>query len=149
MFTINAGMLNSSLGKLKPRWAWIFCAAKKNRNGGKEILMHLIAYNCVRRLMLEAAEKKGVKLRRISFKGSLQALRQWEPHLNHRRMSRNDKVRLIRLLTDSISENITTERLGRSEPRAVKRRPKPHQLLTAPRHEMKGIKHRGKYAKSA
>ena len=115
----------------------------------KEILMHLIAYNCVRRLMLEAAEKKGVVLRRISFKGSVQALRQWEPHLNHERMNRNDKIRLIRLLTDSIAENITPERLGRSEPRAVKRRPKPYQLLTAPRHKMKEIKHRGKHAKSA
>jgi len=107
---------------------------KKTEMVRQEILMHLIAYNCVRRLMLEAAEEKSVTLRRISFKGSLQALLQWELHLNHERMSRNDKVRLIRLLTNSIAENIIVERLGRSEPKAVKRRPKPYQLLTAPRH---------------
>ncbi|MDX8405347.1 MAG: IS4 family transposase, partial [Mariprofundus sp.] len=66
----------------------------------KEILMHLIAYNCIRRLMLEAAEKKNVTLRRISFKGSVQALRQWEPHLNQRKMSHHDRTRLMRLLID-------------------------------------------------
>jgi len=53
----------------------------------KEILMHLIAYNCIRRLMIEAAVKKKLKLRRISFKGSVQALRQWEPHLNQAKMN--------------------------------------------------------------
>ncbi|MFQ5356732.1 MAG: IS4 family transposase [Mariprofundaceae bacterium] len=110
----------------------------------KEILMHLIAYNCIRRLMLEAAEKKKVKARRISFKGSVQALRQWEPHLNQAKMSQQDCAQLIQLLTDSIAGNIVSERLGRSEPRAVKRRPKPYQLLTAPRHEMKETKHRGR-----
>ena len=33
----------------------------------KELLMHLIAYNCLRNLMLESADKKGVAVRRISF----------------------------------------------------------------------------------
>jgi len=115
----------------------------------KEILMHLIAYNCIRRLMLEAAETKGVTLRRISFKGSVQALRQWEPHLNQGKMSRDERTRLIRLLTDSIAGNIAPDRPGRSEPRAVKRRPKSYQLLTAPRREMKETQHRGKCAKLA
>jgi len=111
----------------------------------KEILMHLIAYNCIRRLMLEAAKKKDVTLRRISFKGSVQALRQWEPHLNHGKVSRDERTRLIRMLTDSIAGNIAPERPGRSEPRAVKRRPKNYQLLNKPRHEMKEIPHRNKY----
>ncbi len=111
----------------------------------KEILMHLIAYNCIRCLMFEAAKKKGVRVRRISFKGSVQALRQWEPHLNQSENSRRERDRLIRLLYESVAGNIIPERPGRSEPRAVKRRPKPYQLLTAPRHEMKVIPHRGKY----
>jgi hypothetical protein len=115
----------------------------------KEIIMYFIAYNCIRRLMLEAAEKKGVAVRRISFKGSVQALRQWEPHFNQAKISREEKARLIRLLYDSIAGYVVPERPGRSEPRAVKRRPKPYQLLTAPRHEMKETKHRGKYAESA
>ena len=111
----------------------------------KEILMHLIAYNCIRCLMLEAADKKEVKVNRISFKGSIQALRQWEPHLNQANMSRQKQNDLIRLLYESIAGKITPERPGRSEPRAVKRRPRPYQLLTMPRHETKEIKHRSKY----
>jgi len=115
----------------------------------KEILMHLIVYNCIRCLMLEAANRKDVSARRISFKGSVQALRQWEPHLNQRAMSDRERNRLIRLLYDSMTRNLIPDRPGRSEPRAVKRRPKPFQLLTAPRHEMIEIKHRSKYRAKA
>jgi len=111
----------------------------------KEILMHLIAYNCIRRLMLEAAEAKDVTLRRISFKGSVQALRQWEPHLGQGKMSRDKRTRLIQLLIDSIAGNIAPDRPDRSEPRAVKRRPKNYQRLNKPRHEIKVIPHRSKY----
>lgn len=116
----------------------------------KEIVMHLIAYNCIRYLMIEAAKQAGEQVRRISFKGSVQALRQWEPHLNQTKISHQEQRRLIQLLYESIADYIVPERPGRSEPRAVKRRPKPYQLLTAPRHEMKVTKHRGRYnAKAA
>jgi hypothetical protein len=111
----------------------------------KEILMHLIVYNCIRALIAEAAERTGVRTRRISFKGSVQALRQWEPYLNQANISSQEQNRLIRLLYASIAGNIVVERPGRSEPRAVKRRPKNHQRLNKPRHEMKVIPHRSKY----
>ncbi|MDQ6986752.1 MAG: hypothetical protein Q9M25_03005, partial [Mariprofundaceae bacterium] len=52
---------------------------------------------------------------------------------------------LIQLLYTSIAGNIVIERPERSEPRAVKRRPKNHQLLNKPRHEMNPIPHRSKY----
>jgi hypothetical protein len=94
----------------------------------KEILMHLIAYNCIRSLMIEAAEKTGVRVHSVSFKGSVQALRQWEPHLNQSKMSRQEQGRLIQLLLESIAGNMISERPGRSEPRAVKRRPKPYRI---------------------
>jgi hypothetical protein len=110
----------------------------------KEILMHLIDYNCIRRLMMASIKGAGVAVRRVSFKGCVQALRQWEPHLNQTKMSAQKRHRLLGLLYDSIAEDTVPERSGRSEPRAVKRRPKPFQLLTAPRHEMKETKHRGK-----
>ncbi len=115
----------------------------------KEILMHLIAYNCIRCLMVEAAEEKDVRVRRISFKGSVQALRQWEPHLNQAKITRQERDSLIRLLYESIAGNTVADRPGRSEPRAVKRRPKNYQLLTKPRHEMKEIKNRSKYRAEA
>ena len=110
----------------------------------KEIVMHMIAYNCIRYLMVQAAEQSGEQVRRISFKGSVQALRQWEPHLNQSKISHQEQRRLIQLLYDSIADYIVPERPGRSEPRAVKRRPKPFQLLTAPRHEMQVEIHRGR-----
>ena len=61
----------------------------------KEILMHFIAYNCVRRLMYEAAEEADIEVRIVSFKGSLQALRNWEPHLNQAKISKAERFRLI------------------------------------------------------
>jgi hypothetical protein len=111
----------------------------------KEIMMHLIVYNCIRGLMIEAAQKKGIRVREVSFKGSIQALRQWEPHFNQGRLHKAERTRLIQLLHESIADKVVADRPGRSEPRAVKRRPKPFQLLTKPRHEMVEIKHRSKY----
>lgn len=111
----------------------------------KEILMYFIAYNGVRGLMYEAAEERRVDPRRISFKGAIQSLRQWEPNLNQARTSRAEKFRLISLLYDSITQKLIPGRPGRKEPRCVKRRPKNYQLLSAPRHEMKELIHRSKY----
>ena len=110
----------------------------------KEILMHLIVYNGIRCLMGEAAKEQDVRVRRISLKGSVKALRQWEPHLNQATISCRERRHVIGRLYESIAGKRVPERPGRSEPRAVKRRPKSYQLLTAPRHEMKVISHRGK-----
>ncbi len=116
----------------------------------KEILMHLIAYNCIRSLMIESAEKDGVRVRSVSFKGSVQALRQWEPYLNQSQMSGQEQGRLIQLLLESIAGNIISERPDRSEPRVVKRRPKPYRRLTVPRHEMaEKLKREKAHAKAA
>lgn len=116
----------------------------------KEIIMHFIAYNSVRMLMYEAAEERGVDVSRLSFKGALQALRQWEPHLNHMKTNNRERRRITSRLYDAIAENEVPLRPGRSEPRCVKRRPKPFQLLSVTRHKMKEIAHRGKYrAKTA
>ena len=49
----------------------------------KEIIIHWIVYNCIRCLIVEAEAEYDVDVKRDSFKGSLQALRQWEPNLNH------------------------------------------------------------------
>ena len=111
----------------------------------KEILMHFIAYNCIRRLMYEAAEEADIEVRIVSFKGSLQALRSWEPHLNQAKISKVERFRLISDLYDAMTNTPIMQRPGRSEPRCVKRRPKNYQRMTAPRHEIKVIPHRSKY----
>jgi hypothetical protein len=111
----------------------------------KEILMHFIAYNCVRRLMYEAAEEADLEVRVVSFKGSLQALRNWEPHLNQAKVSKAERFRLISDLYGAMTNTPIRQRPGRNEPRCLKRRPKTYQLLTSPRHEMKEIPHRNRY----
>ncbi|MFT5114162.1 MAG: hypothetical protein ACI8P9_003496, partial [Parasphingorhabdus sp.] len=47
----------------------------------KELLMHFIVYNCLQLLTLKAADKADVPVRMISFKTSIQVLRQSEPLL--------------------------------------------------------------------
>jgi hypothetical protein len=111
----------------------------------KEILMYFIAYNCVRRLMYEAAEEADLAVRVVSFKGSVQALRNWEPHLNQAKISREERFRLISDLYDAMTNTPIRQRPGRSEPRCLKRRKKNYQLMTSPRHEMREIPHRSKY----
>jgi hypothetical protein len=82
----------------------------------KEILMHFIAYNCIRRLMLDAAKAADLAVRVVSFKGSLQALRNWEPHLNQGKLNRIERSRLIADLHEAITDTPIRQRPGRSEP---------------------------------
>jgi hypothetical protein len=110
----------------------------------KEIAMHFIVYNCIRCLIMEASTRHNTDVKRMSFKGSLQALRQWEPNINNAKNSKYELLRLIDILYEIISETLVPDRPGRSEPRVVKRRPKAYQLMTAPRAEMKETKHRGR-----
>jgi len=114
----------------------------------KEILMHFIAYNAIRVLMVEAADEAAQAPRRLSFKGSVQALRQWEPQFSRTCDSR-EQQRMLAMLRSSIAAHLVAPRPGRREPRCVKRRPKPHALLTAPRHQMIEIPHRGRYRAKA
>jgi hypothetical protein len=111
----------------------------------KEIMMYFIAYNCIRRLMYEAAEEADIDVRIVSFKGSLQALRSWEAHLNQVQISTMERYRLVSDLYAAMTNVPIRQRPGRSEPRCVKRRPKNYQRMTAPRHEIKVIPHRNQY----
>jgi hypothetical protein len=111
----------------------------------KEILMYFIAYNCVRQLMYEAAEKADIKARIVSFKGSVQAIRNWEPHLNQAKISKAERYQLICDLYEAMTNSPIRQRPGRSEPRCLKRRPKNYQLMTSPRPKMREIQHRSKY----
>ena len=111
----------------------------------KEIFMHLIAYNAIRLLMFDAAKEMSKLPQEISFKASIQALRQWEPLFNRVDLSVRERQRLMTSLRDAIAANLVNARPGRREPRCVKRRPKNYQLLTASRHEMMEIPHRNRY----
>ena len=115
----------------------------------KEILMNFIAYNCVRRLMYEAAEKAELHVRKVSFKGCLQAIRSWSPQFNREKLSKAERNRLLNDLYGAVTGLPLQQRPGRSEPRCKKRRPKAYQLLTKSRHEMKEIAHRNRYVATA
>ena len=115
----------------------------------KELLMHFIVYNAARWMICNAAKKSDTDLMRISFKGALQELRNWEGQLNHPKLTQQDKRKLIAELYRGIGMKIVPLRPNRREPRCLKRRPKPYQLLTEHRSTMKEIKHRSKYRAKA
>lgn len=99
----------------------------------KEVWLQVTAYNLVRALMLEAAWAHGVELARLSFKGTVDTLRQWTPLLAPTMFAfKRARLELLRI----IAADQVPERPERSEPRARKRRPKSYQLLTSPRHQM-------------
>jgi len=114
----------------------------------KELEMFLIAYNLIRCLMTQAAQIYRVPISRLSFKGTVDSVRQFSAALTRAR-SRKQQDRLLDRLLELIALDKVPERPGRREPRAVKRRPKPYQKLTCHRHLMKEMLHRSKYRKIA
>jgi hypothetical protein len=99
----------------------------------KEIWMHLLAYNLIRGLMACAAEAHGKEPRCLSFKGALQALGAFRESLQWTRGRR--RRRLWDALLEVIAFHEVGDRPNRVEPRAIKRRPKPHRLLNEPRQQ--------------
>ena len=113
----------------------------------KEVLAYLIAYNLIRCLMAQAVAQAGVQMERVSFKGTVDAVRQYTSA-----MSAAPNKRKRQQLWDHLVSNIVVDlvplRPGRREPRAVKRRPKHYPLLNKPRHHYKETPHRSRYRKS-
>ena len=101
----------------------------------KELLAGLIAHNLLRCVMAEAAQEHAVPLERISFKGALDALRQFSHALCQTRCARRKKTLWAALLR-SLARDLVPERPGRREPRAIKRRPQ-YPFLTRPRHQQR------------
>jgi len=111
----------------------------------KELTMHLIAYNLIRLAMLQAAIKGKVNVERISFKGTLQAVRQWTPYIRLAAVEQQEQ--LYQCMLTAITRVPVPNRPNRTEPRVKKRRMKNYQLMTKPRHEMKEAPHRSRYTK--
>ena len=91
---------------------------KTAQGARKELLMHLIAYNLVRRVMLDAARRQKLSVRRISF---IDALR-WLAH------ARQDQ--------DLIVLAVIPLRPDRHEPRVKKYQNYRYLSMTTPRHIM-------------
>jgi putative transposase len=98
----------------------------------KELWLNCLAYNLVRKVAAQAALLSGQTPRSISFKASKQALlASWdglsftEPGEVYTRVALG--------LLQALAKEKVGDRPGRCEPRAIKRRPKPHKLLREPR----------------
>lgn len=102
----------------------------------KEIVMHALAYNLIRALMQDIAQRHQVAVPRLSFKGTVDALRQWRELFESAPTQARAAGKLRCLFYQSIASDLLPERPERTEPRAVKRRPKNFRLLTKPRHKM-------------
>jgi len=113
----------------------------------KEVLACLVAYNLVRCLMAEAVALAGVEMERISFKGTVDAVRQYTAALAGAR-SKRKRLELWDELMANLIRDLVPLRPGRKEPRAVKRRPKPYPFLNKPRHQYKETPHRSRYRKN-
>ncbi|MCG8586774.1 MAG: transposase, partial [Pirellulales bacterium] len=84
-----------------------------------ELHVFALVYNLVRQVMLEAARRQDVDVRRISFIDALRWLQAASPG--------DDLPALV----------INPHRPGRIEPRVVKRRPKQYTLMNKPRRQLK------------
>jgi hypothetical protein len=100
----------------------------------KEIWAHLLAYNFIRTIMATAAAGRGIPPRAVSFSGSLQTFNAFCPMLQMASTPATWSA-LWRIMLEAIGSHRVGQRPNRVEPRAIKRRPKPHKLLTIPRKE--------------
>jgi hypothetical protein len=99
----------------------------------KEIWVHLLAYNLIRKVMAQAAHEHGLSPRQLSFKGTLQTLNAFIDSL--RACAEHLLPVLCRCLLAAIAQHRVGKRPDRLEPRAKKRRPKPYRLLNRPRDQ--------------
>ncbi len=113
----------------------------------KELLMFLLAHNLIRCLMAEAVGRHQVELERVSFKGTVDALRQYTAAIALGR-SRKMRAQLWEDLLLNLARDLVPLRPGREEPRALKQRPKNFGWLTKPRRNFKAWAHRNRYWKS-
>jgi hypothetical protein len=104
----------------------------------KEVWTHMLAYNLIRTVMAQAAEKHGLQPRTISFKGALQSLEAFQYLIEFlEQLNGLDKDRLYDELLNVIASHQVADRPDRFEPRKKKRRRMPYDLLTKPRNEAK------------
>lgn len=99
----------------------------------KELWTHNLAHNLIRKTMASAAATHECRPGTISFAGALQTV---AGALCQTSVSAPSLLeRWVAQKLESIASHRVGNRPHRVEPRAVKRRPKPHKLLTKPRRE--------------
>ncbi len=99
----------------------------------KEIAIHLLAYNIIRGNLAQAASLHEKRPRELSFTTAVQLIIQAS-----RQIVGMTGILLKNALQDllkAMTSTVIGKQKPKSEPRAVKRRPKPFPLLTTPRNK--------------
>lgn len=86
----------------------------------KEIWVHLLAYNLIRKIMVQAAILYQKRPTELSFKLALQTIKAFQ----QRGLFKDNSCEIYEQLLKAIAYKKVGNRNGRHEPRAVKRRPK-------------------------
>ena len=133
-----------SLRNLKTTLQMEQLSCKNPGNVERELRMHLLVHNLVRRLMLEASRRHRIPLDRISFAGALAVARRYGEALLQT-TSQAKRRRLIDELYRVLAADLVPDRPGRREPRAVKRRPKPYPRLMRHRRHIKEVSHPNRF----
>jgi len=113
----------------------------------REILVLLIAHNLVRAVMAEAARAHAVPLERISFTGTMDALRSFSRAIAQTARPRLQQ-RLWAEMLRVLAADLVPLRPDRWEPRAVKHRPKTYPRLNRPRHQYRQARHGSLYRRT-
>jgi hypothetical protein len=113
--------IETNLAHLKITMGLDVLKCKSQAGVRKELCMFALAYNLVRVVMLEAARRQGVPVKRISFSNTLK----WMRHA----LPRDDLPKLL----------VNPHRPHRIEPRCKKRRPKQYDLMSKPRQTLREI----------
>jgi hypothetical protein len=111
-----------------------FLRTKSPKVVGRELIMHLIAYNLVRLLMAQAEMKREPKAKgRLSYRGTVDRVSTWHTAFWSCGGSRRKLANVGDELLKCIATDAVPQRPGRREPRVVKRRPKNFKRMTRPR----------------
>jgi hypothetical protein len=104
----------------------------------KEVWAHVLAYNLIRTVMAQAADREGVPPRSLSFTATLQVLEAFRPLIAfHGHRGAAHRAALYQQILGAIAVHRVADRPDRFEPRMAKRRPKRYDRLTRPRQEIK------------
>jgi len=97
----------------------------------REVWTCLLAYNLIRQTILQAAQRGGRSPRQLSFSAALETIAAcWMVVVL---MEESFRAKLVDAHLANLARQLVGDRPNRVEPRAIKRRPKEHRLLTKPR----------------
>ena len=104
----------------------------------KELWTHILAYNLIRTILAQAAQKNHLEPRSLSFKGAIQTLEAFQPVIALQgEQNTAHRLSLYNELLNAIATHCVADRPDRYEPRLKKRHAKNFAYLRKPRAQIK------------